>query len=115
MKIIKPITITLSLLLSSSVFAENQPKDGWDIISDRKAGNCLACHNIIGEPRVTLPGQIGPPLVAMKARYPEREALRQKIYDPMKTNPYSMMPRFGHHRIITEADIEKVVDYLYTK
>ncbi|MCK4676092.1 MAG: c-type cytochrome, partial [Gammaproteobacteria bacterium] len=52
--------------------------DGADIAKgkklafDRKKGNCLACHQIEGG---TLAGNIGPPLIAMKARFPDYDKL----------------------------------------
>ena len=41
---------------------------GKQLAFDGKKGNCLACHQIEGG---TLAGNIGPPLVAMKARFPD--------------------------------------------
>ena len=78
---------------------------------DRKKGNCLACHMIDdGE----LAGNNGPPLLAMKARFPDREVLFQQIWDPTESNPYSFMPPFGKHGALTRTEINKIMDYLYT-
>lgn len=62
---------------------------------------------------VTL-ANIAPPLVMMRERFPDREALRRQIWDPMERNPNTVMPPFGKHRILTEEEIELVIDYLYT-
>lgn len=85
---------------------------GKQMAFDRKKGNCLACHMIEGG---EAPGNIGPPLMAMKARFPDRAALRSQIWDATKKNPDSMMPPFGLHGALSDVEIEAIVDYLYTK
>ena len=86
-------------------------EQGKKIAFDRKKGNCLACHMIEGG---DLPGNIGPPLVAMKARFPDKAKLRAQIWDSTKNNPNSMMPPFGRHEILTEGEIDKVVEFIYS-
>jgi len=86
-------------------------KQGKEIAFDRKAGNCLACHMI--DDGVS-PGDLGPPLVAMKARFPDQGKLRAQIVDPTKNNPNTRMPPFGVHKILSESEIDAVVEYLYT-
>ncbi len=77
----------------------------------RKKGNCLACHAIAGG---TAPGDIGPPLIAMKARFPDRAKLRAQVWDATVNNPNTRMPPFGKHKILSEKEIDAVVDFLYT-
>ena len=74
-------------------------------------GNCLACHAIAGGES---PGNMGPPLVAVQARFPDRDRLRRQIHDATEFNPISAMPPFGRHGILTEEEIELVIDFLYT-
>ena len=84
---------------------------GKEIAFDRKKGNCLACHMMDdGE----LPGELGPPLIQMRARYPDKSKLREQIWDATKRNPKTSMPPFGKHLILTEEEINKVVEYIYT-
>lgn len=87
--------------------AEEGKKLAWN----RKKGNCLACHKIEG---AAVPGNIGPPLVAMKARFPDKAKLRAQIWDATTTNPNTMMPPFGRHKILKDSDIDKIVEYMYT-
>ncbi len=85
--------------------------EGKKIAFDRKRGNCLGCHMTDdGE----MPGNIGPPLIAMKARFPDREALKQQIYDPRVANPNSIMPPFGAHEVLTADELEKVVTFIHS-
>ncbi len=83
-----------------------------EVTFGRKAGNCLACHMIPGG---NLPGTIGPPLLAMKARYPDKEKLREQIWDATIRNPDSIMPPFGKHEILTEKQVDQVTNYIYSK
>ena len=86
-------------------------KQGKAVAFDRKKGNCLACHMMDdGE----APGNIGPPLVAMKARFPDAAKLRAQIDNPMQNNPGTRMPPYGVHRIISDEEIDAIVAYLYT-
>jgi sulfur-oxidizing protein SoxX len=77
----------------------------------RDKGNCLACHAIDdGE----LPGNIGPPLIQMQVRFPDRAILREQVWDATARNPDTVMPPFGKHRILTEEEIDLIVDYIHT-
>lgn len=85
--------------------------DGQAIAFDRTKGNCLACHVIAGGES---PGNIGPELVNMQSRYPDQKLLRQRIWDETNFNPATVMPPFGKHRILTEQEIDQVIEFLYT-
>lgn len=97
--------------LAADVVAAQGPA-GREIAFDRKKGNCLACHAIPGDPKAESPGNIAPPLVMMKQRYPDRAKLRAQIWDASTANPKTAMPPFGKHQILTESEIDKVVDYI---
>lgn len=84
---------------------------GKKIAFDRKKGNCLACHQITGG---NLAGNVGPPLVAMTARFPDRAILRAQIWDATKSNKNTMMPPFGLHSILSEDEIDKVVEFIHS-
>ncbi len=85
--------------------------EGKKIAFDRRKGNCLACHMMDDG---SLPGNIGPPLIAMKARFPDKRALRAQIYDARVKNPNTIMPPFGPHAIVSESDIDKITEYVWT-
>ncbi len=84
---------------------------GKEVAFNRKTGNCLACHAIDDG---SLPGNQGPPLVTMKARFPDKEKLKAQIFNSLDNNPDSMMPPFGLHNILSDGDIDAIVEYLLT-
>lgn len=104
-------TLVLPLHSNAAEGASDLVSQGKELAFDRRKGNCLACHMIEDG---SSPGDIGPPLVAMKARFPDKEKLRAQIYDPMIINPNTRMPPFGKHRIISDSEIDAIVEYLYT-
>lgn len=75
-------------------------------------GNCLACHAIEGGRQM---GDIGPPLVDMAARYPDRQVLFDRIWDESAYNPVTLMPPFGRHGILSAEEINLVIDFLLTR
>ena len=86
---------------------------GREIAHDVYKGNCLACHQIPGDPQAVSLANIGPAVIAMRERFPDRTALREQIWDPTLRNPNTVMPPFGKHRVLTEEEIDLVLDYLY--
>lgn len=113
------ILIVLAVVLAAGVgpvaAADNvKGKDltGRDIAFDNKKGNCLSCHAIPNDPKAEAAGNIAPPLIMMKARYPDRVKLRAQIWDATNANPKTAMPPFGKHHILTEQEIDLVVDYV---
>ncbi|MDG6778464.1 sulfur oxidation c-type cytochrome SoxX [Thiomicrorhabdus sp. zzn3] len=88
-------------------------EEGKKLAFSRSKGNCLACH-MTGDG--AMPGNIGPALIAMKLRYPDKQKLYDKVWGKPETQtvPNSMMPPFGQHGILTDEEISKIVDYIYT-
>ena len=62
----------------------------------------------------SLPGNIGPPLVAMKARFPNKADLRAQIWDATAKNPNTIMPPFGKHQILSEKEVDLITEFIYT-
>lgn len=103
---------TLAALFVMPLQAGAKEMTDEEVTFGRKAGNCLACHMIPGG---NLPGNIGPPLLAMKARFPNKADLRAQIWDATEKNPNTIMPPFGKHGILTEKQVDQVTNYIYTK
>lgn len=85
--------------------------EGKQISFQRSKGNCLACHVI--EDGDT-PGDIGPPLIDLSVRFNDKQQLREQIWDATVFNPLTSMPPFGKNKILSEDEIDKVVDYLWS-
>jgi sulfur-oxidizing protein SoxX len=108
------IALISCLLLLPGIASADEAADlekGKELAFDRKKGNCLACHPIEGG---TLAGNIGPPLIAMKARFPDYEKLRAQIYDARKNNPNTIMIPFGPHAVMTDKEIDLVTKFIHT-
>jgi sulfur-oxidizing protein SoxX len=112
-------TLSLTALLGALVSFPATAADGAGsvieqgkaVAFDRVKGNCLACHAMDDG---SLPGNIGPPLIAMKARFPDKAKLRAQIWDATVMNPNTIMIPFGRHGVLTEEEIDQVVEYVYT-
>ena len=91
--------------------ASSVVEKGKAVAIDRKKGNCLACHMMDDG---TLPGNIGPPLISMKLRFPDKAKLRAQIWDETVANPNSIMIPFGRHKVLSEEEIDQIVEYIYT-
>jgi len=101
----------LVVMATSPADAQSGPADGQKLAFDRGKGNCLTCHEIRGG---DLPGTIGPKLENIKSKYPDRADLVAILTDETKRNPQTVMPPFGRNRILTEQEINAIVDFLQT-
>ena len=107
------LTLIGVLGLAPAVMAEDKAQlaEGKKLSFNKKKGNCLACHLIAGGDQA---GNIGPPLIAMKARFPDKAVLQAQISDPRAKNPNTMMPPFGPHGVLSEEEIELVTNFIHT-
>ena len=81
------------------------------LISDNNLGNCLACHAVPAHPDLVA-GNIGPPFIAMKQRFPDVARLRAVIHDEQTRNPDTIMPPFGRNHVLTPEQIGVIADYI---
>ena len=98
-------------IAASPARAQSAVSEGQKLAFDRGKGNCLTCHEIKGG---DLPGTIGPALKDIKSKYPNRDDLVAILYDETKRNPQTAMPPFGRNRILTDKEINAIVDFLQT-
>jgi sulfur-oxidizing protein SoxX len=101
------LTVMLSIEAAAET-ADSKTEEGKKLTLDF----CQACHQYEGTEQA---GTVAPPLVAIKARFPDRKKLYDIIYDPHKAiNSQTMMPPFGRNNLMTKEEIDKVIDFLYT-
>jgi sulfur-oxidizing protein SoxX len=112
-RILSTALSTLALIgaigISATASADAMDK-GKKLAFNKKKGNCLACHMIVGGKQA---GNIAPPLIAMKARFPDKAKLRAQIADPRAKNPDTMMPPFEAHGILSAKEINLITDYIH--
>jgi L-cysteine S-thiosulfotransferase len=96
---------------ATTALAQSSVAEGKRLAFDRTKGNCLSCHEINGG---DLPGSIGPALKDIKNKYPDRNDLVAILTDETKRNPQTAMPPFGRNRILSEQEINAIVDFLQT-
>jgi sulfur-oxidizing protein SoxX len=112
--IVGAILLVLGLSGPLWVFASNEGEAaaaGKALCFDPQKGNCLACHVIAGGES---PGNIGPQLIDIRTRFPDRKALHAQIRDATIRNPETIMPPFGRHHILSEQEIDQVVAFVWT-
>jgi sulfur-oxidizing protein SoxX len=102
------IGLTTNIAAAEEKEGSSSLEEGKALAFDRKKGNCLACHLIEGG---DMAGNIGPPLIGMKDRF-KKEDLKAQITEPRTKNPDTFMPPFGTHSILTEEEIDKVVEFI---
>jgi len=75
-------------------------------------GHCGACHQLPPGKPASRQADLGPTLTGERMRTLGKVALREAIADPTITNPDTVMPPFGRHRILEPREIDRLVDYL---
>ncbi len=99
---------------------------GEKTFTNRKLGNCLACHQVTAIPSQPFHGEIGPSLDGVADRYSEAE-LRMQVVNAKVINPDTIMPAFyrtdGFERVLKKfqgkpilnaEQVEDVLAYLKT-
>lgn len=101
------------LLFTAPVFGQNAAMiaAGRTIALAPDKGNCVACHAIQGAEQA---GDVGPALHDLKRRFPDQAVLRARLRDARDFNPDTLMPPYGRYRLLTDEEIETLVQFLYT-
>lgn len=85
-------------------------REGRELAFDDSKTNCIGCHRL---PDAEYWGNIGPSLLNVANRLSAKQ-MRAQIWDPAVNNRFTVMWRFGKHRHLTDAEIDKIVAYLLT-
>ena len=105
-----PVLALLAGLAAAVPAHAQSVAEGQKLAFNRGKGNCLTCHVIKGGEN---PGTIGPELSDIKKQF-KRDELVAIVFDETKRNPLTQMPPFGRNRILTEKEINAIVDFLLT-
>lgn len=111
MKTVFLVCMLLSLGACSLTSKQQRLATGKQLSFQRDKGNCLACH-IIEEGED--PGNIGPALVDIQAKYATKAQLKALIWDATQFNLQTSMPPFGKNKILTPEELDQVVDYIWS-
>jgi sulfur-oxidizing protein SoxX len=114
-------TFILTMVLThSNASASNEAlQTGFEWMTNKQVGNCIACHDLPGVPGMV--SSFGPSLKGVGSRL-SKQALTQWVVDARKINPNTLMPPFGTTEslsktnpprvILTKSQLEQVVDTL---
>ena len=111
-------SVAITALFCGVVAAQTvAPLDGRVLFMDAKKGNCASCHrapNDTADAARRIVATVGPSLQNI-ARRLDSAQLKAMIWDFSQTSPAArntIMPPYGKHRILTEAEIDAVVAYV---
>jgi sulfur-oxidizing protein SoxX len=117
------LLIALLLSITGFAFAEGSPvtTPGFDIMTSRQSGNCIACHEVPGVEGLV--SNFGPSLKGVGRKWSAAE-LRQWVKDARQIQANTLMPPFGTLEglnkanppqvILSDAQITQVVETLQT-
>jgi sulfur-oxidizing protein SoxX len=111
--VIMSLCVVALCLVQATILARAAEHPGKRLAFEPTKGNCLACHAMPTLPDAVQPGNSGPPLIAMSARFPNVADLRAKIWDATASKPDSFMPPFGKHRILDATEINQIVEFIH--
>jgi mono/diheme cytochrome c family protein len=106
------LALCCTALITMPAAAQNA-SNGWRIMFDQRAGNCVACHSTpdAAGKKTGMQSTFAPQLDGVAARY-NPATLRQWVVDARKLNADTLMPPFG--LILKEADVSDVLAALGT-
>jgi sulfur-oxidizing protein SoxX len=96
----------------ASVPAPAQQPDGRALFVRADKGNCVACHRLPEGAGPATKADIGPPLDGARLKGWDAARLRALLDDPTRMNPDTVKPPYGRHRILEDAEIERLVEFL---
>ena len=121
----RALLLFLPFIFIGEVSGAGNAEKGRAIVASRQVGLCLLCHS--GPfPEERFQGNLAPDLRGVGARLSE-EQLRQRLIDPARFNPKTIMPAYSKadgltrvapslrgKTLLTTEQIEDVVSYLMT-
>lgn len=111
MRLTAILVAAAAALASGAAWA--QAAQGREIFIRPDKGNCIACHQVPEGSGPAVRSDVGPRLDAARLKGWDRARLRRLLEDPMRSNPDTVMPPYGRHRLLEPPEIERVIDYLH--
>jgi sulfur-oxidizing protein SoxX len=105
-RLVVAATLAAAALVARPALAA--PPDARKLID----ANCQQCHEVKG---IADFGNVGPSLLDLKSRYPDRKDVVAIVNDETRRNAQTVMPPFGRNLILTQQEIQTIVDYLYNQ
>jgi L-cysteine S-thiosulfotransferase len=102
-----------ALLFLAMAAARAQTPSGLQLFTSPAKGYCIACHQVPEGAGPATRSDLGPRLEGKRMREIGKAGLRALLVDPTAANPDTVMPPFGRHRILSPAELDRVVDYLH--
>jgi sulfur-oxidizing protein SoxX len=103
--------LALMALLPAAVAAGDAQR-GAAIAASRQTGLCVLCHALPGVSE-QLSGTLGPDLAGVGARLSAAQ-LRERLLEPQRFNPDTLMPAYGHatglRRVATARQGQPLLD-----
>ena len=93
--------IVLGAGAATSAPSAGDPARGAAIVANRALSQCTLCHPAPGVP-AHLRGSLAPDLAGVGARL-DREALRERLLQPERFNPDTVMPSYGRTEGLTRV------------
>ena len=106
------IAAALAAAAANALPAE-RPATALELFVQRDKGHCIACHQLPPGVGPASRSDLGPALDGTRMRALAKPGIRQAIADPTRANPDTVMPPYGKHRILTAAEIDRLVDFLH--
>jgi len=101
--------LTLTLALAAPAFGQ----EALDLFVKPEKGHCIACHELPANVGPGTRNDVGPKLEGERMRALGMAAIREIIEDATKRNPDSVMPPYGHHRILDAREINRIAEFLH--
>ncbi|MEN8218226.1 MAG: sulfur oxidation c-type cytochrome SoxA [Pseudomonadota bacterium] len=105
------VTNPVSFIQPVDLPIKGDPANGRKLMTNRKKGNCAACHIF---PDVSLSGNVGLNISTVGNWGLPEELLFNYVYDARIYNPTTVMPPFGSNKILNKSEIMDIVSYLKT-
>ena len=99
----------LTLALAVPAFSQ----EALDLFVKPEKGHCIACHQLPANAGPGARNDLGPKLEGERMRALGKAGIREIIEDPTKRNPDSVMPPYGHHRILDAREIDLIAEFLH--